>query len=491
MLSTTDPDASNTFTYTLVGGAGSADNASFTIQGNQLVTAASFKFEIQNTYSIRVRSTDQEGLSTEKAFTISVTNVNEAPTDIAISAAIVAESRPSGTTVGTLSTTDPDAANTFTYALVGGAGSADNASFTIQGNQLVTAASFKFEVQNTYSIRVRSTDQGGLSTEKVFTISVGVPGIGVAAAGAAIASGQATAIPLGSVVKGAVAVATTFTVSNPGSVALEIGSPTLPDGVRVVTALPASIPAGGTAPLVVSLDSAAVRAVSGSITIPSSAPAGTFSIPVSGTVYSKPDAPTGVSSFWAAATRVTVSWTAASSNLSPLTASSIFALQVGTLQWVKVADNIPGSATTFDVPVTIVGGKSIPDITQGWAFKVASRNAAGVSPLSSGGKYLMAPIAPAAVVAAAAGPGAALVTWQHAVQPWDGLDKAYRPLTGYVLFYREPGSDTWTRFGDLPVVTSVTVTGLVTGKSYQFTLRAKSDSGGSLLSKVSNTLVVG
>jgi hypothetical protein len=40
------------------------------------------------------------------------------------------------------------------------------------------------------------------------------------------------------------------------------------------------------------------------------------------------------------------------------------------------------------------------------------------------------------------------------------------------------------------VVTSVTVTGLVTGKSYQFTLRAKSDSGGSLLSKVSNTLVI-
>ena len=96
----------------------------------------------------------------------------------------------------------------------------------------------------------------------------------------------------------------------------------------------------------------------------------------------------------------------------------------------------------------------------------------------------------AAPSAAAAGPGAALVTWQHAVQPWDGLDKSYRPLTGYVLFYREPGSNIWTRFGDLPVVTSVTVTGLVTGKSYQFTLRAKSDSGGSLNSKPSNSVTV-
>lgn len=343
----------------------------------------------------------------------------------------------------------------------------------------------------TTTITVTGTDLSGASATDQFTVSVGVPSIGVAAAGAAIASGQAAAIPLGAAVRGTLPATTTFTVSNPGDVALALGTPALPAGVKLVTGLPASIPAGGSASLVVSLDTATIRAVSGSITIPSSAPTGTFSIPVSGTVFDKPSAPTGVSSFWAAATRVTVSWTAAANNLSPLTVSSIFALQVGTQQWVRVADNIPGSATTFDVPVTIIGGKSIPDITQGWAFKVASKNAAGTSPLSSGGKYLMAPVAPASVVAAAAGPGTASVTWQHAVQPYDTITQSYRPLTGYVLFYREPGSATWTRFGDLPVVTSATVTGLTTGKSYQFTLRAKSDSGGSLLSKVSNTLAIG
>ncbi len=370
------------------------------------------------------------------------------------------------------------------------ASSADPAIATVKvdaAGRLVLAAG---ATHGTTTITVTGTDLSGATVTDQFTVSVGVPAIGVTTAGAAIASGQAAAIPLGSAVKGAVSATTTFTVSNPGDVALALQSPTLPAGVKVVTALPASIPAGGSAQLVVSLDTALVRAVTGSITIPSSAPAGTFAIPVSGSVYSKPDAPTGVSSFWAAATRVTVSWTAAVSNGSALTVSSIFALQVGTQQWVKVADNIPGTATTFDVPVTIVGGKSIPDITQGWAFKVASRNAAGVSPLSSGGKYLMAPVAPASVVAAAAGPGTALVTWEHAVQPWDSIDKTYRPLTGYVLFYRQPGSATWTRFGDLPVVTSATVTGLVPGKSYQFTLRAKSDSGGSLLSKVSNTLTI-
>ena len=78
-LTTTDPNAGNTFTYSLVSGTGSDNNGSFTISGSTLQTAASFDYETKNSYSIRVRSTDQGGLYTEKVFTISVTNVNEPP----------------------------------------------------------------------------------------------------------------------------------------------------------------------------------------------------------------------------------------------------------------------------------------------------------------------------------------------------------------------------------------------------------------------------
>ena len=172
MLSTTDPDAGNTFTYTLVSGTGSTDNASFTLSGGTLQTAAIFNYEAKSSYSIRIRSTDQGGLLFEKAFTISVTNVNEAPTDIALSASSITENLASGTTVGTLSTTDPDAGNTFNYSLVSGTGSTDNSSFTILNGTLQTAAIFNYEAKNSYSIRIRSTDQGGLYTEKAFTISV-------------------------------------------------------------------------------------------------------------------------------------------------------------------------------------------------------------------------------------------------------------------------------------------------------------------------------
>ena len=97
---------------------------------------------------------------------------NLAPTDIVLLNPTVQENLPSGATVGNLLALDPDCANTFTYTLVGGTGSDDNASFSINGGTLKTAATFNYQAKNSYSIRVRSTDQGGLFVEKVFAITV-------------------------------------------------------------------------------------------------------------------------------------------------------------------------------------------------------------------------------------------------------------------------------------------------------------------------------
>ncbi|MFM6050293.1 MAG: cadherin domain-containing protein, partial [Sphaerospermopsis kisseleviana] len=171
-FTTTDPDVGNTFTYSLVTGTGSTDNASFTIVGNQLKTNAAFNFEAKNSYSIRVRTTDQSGLFFEKALTIGVNNVNETPTNLSISNTSIAENQAVGTVVGNFSTIDPDVGNTFTYSLVSGTGSTNNASFTIVGNQLKTNSSVIYNNQNTYNIRVRTTDQGGLYFEKPLTIQL-------------------------------------------------------------------------------------------------------------------------------------------------------------------------------------------------------------------------------------------------------------------------------------------------------------------------------
>jgi len=305
--------------------------------------------------------------------------------------------------------------------------------------------------------------------------------IGVADGVTALTSAQAQAVGLGAAAVGATALKT-FTVTNSGDAPLSISGVTLPAGVKVVQALPASILGGRSANLVVALDTAAVKSVSGSIAIASDASGSPFSIPVAGVVFGKPDLPTRVVSAWGNGTKIILSWTAAINNGSPVTTSAVYALEVGTTAWVKVAD-VAGTATSTEVFGL--------DITKAFAFKVASKNAAGFSKLSNDGvKYLMAPRTPAAIVAAAAGTGAATLTWQHAVQPEDKITKLFRPLTGYVVFTREVGAVAWTRYADLPVVTSTDVTGLVVGKTYQFSLRAKSDSGGSLISKPSNSLKV-
>ncbi len=171
-LSTTDVDAGNTFIYSLVPGTGDTDNASFNISGNALRASNSLNFETKTSYTVRVRSTDQGGLLTEKVFVISVTNANEAPTDISLSSNAIAENSGANATVGTLATTDADAGDTFTYSFVVGAGDTDNAAFNISGNALRATNNLSFATQSTYSVRVRSTDLGGLTTEKVFTVNV-------------------------------------------------------------------------------------------------------------------------------------------------------------------------------------------------------------------------------------------------------------------------------------------------------------------------------
>ncbi len=171
-LSGSDPDAADTLTFSLPSGL--TNNNLFNVNGTSLRANASFDFEAASSYTVTVRATDAGGLYYEQQIVITVTDVNEnsAPTNISLSNSSVAENLPSGTSVGNLSTTDPDAGDSFTYSLVTGAGDADNGSFTIDGNALKTAAVFNFETKSSYSIRVRSTDQGGLSFEKVFMINV-------------------------------------------------------------------------------------------------------------------------------------------------------------------------------------------------------------------------------------------------------------------------------------------------------------------------------
>jgi Ca2+-binding RTX toxin-like protein len=140
--------------------------------GNQLQIKASPDFEVKSSYSILVQTQDQEGLSFQKSLNLGITNVNEAPTNLSLSASNIAENVAANTVIGTLSTSDPDLGNIFTYSLVSGTGDIDNNAFQIVGNQLQANTSFNYEAQNIYYIRLQTTDQGGLSKQQQFTINI-------------------------------------------------------------------------------------------------------------------------------------------------------------------------------------------------------------------------------------------------------------------------------------------------------------------------------
>ena len=125
------------------------------------------------TTSIRV--TDQGGLAYDKTFAITVNNVNEAPTGISLSSTTVNENLPANTVVGALTATDPDAAATFTFGLACAVAGADDGSFNISGTNLRTSAIFDYETKSTYNICIRVTDQGGLTYDKTFAITVNNP----------------------------------------------------------------------------------------------------------------------------------------------------------------------------------------------------------------------------------------------------------------------------------------------------------------------------
>jgi hypothetical protein len=97
-----DPDAGDLPTVAV------SDNR-FEIVGGQLKLrpGQALDFESEGTVNLNITATDAGGLSLTQAFTVVVTNVNEAPERITLTPRVVAENV-SGAMVGTLSAVDPE-----------------------------------------------------------------------------------------------------------------------------------------------------------------------------------------------------------------------------------------------------------------------------------------------------------------------------------------------------------------------------------------------
>jgi hypothetical protein len=111
-------------------------------------------------------------LTVDKAFTFNITDVNdETPSDITSTGNLnIAENTSVNTNLVTLSATDADVGDTFTYTLVNNSA----AYFAIDGNTLKLAKTVDYETTKNLNITVRVTDVNSHTFDKAFTFNITV-----------------------------------------------------------------------------------------------------------------------------------------------------------------------------------------------------------------------------------------------------------------------------------------------------------------------------
>ena len=202
-INVVDPDTPDTHTFELVPGAavaaGVAAGISYvTIDGSNLALAKTVDHETTPKIGFTIRATDAGGLFVDTAFVLAVLDQNEGPTGITLTgmngspspgsstgdggntsawAPVVPENLPAGQEVGTLSTVDPDAGAGHVYTIVSTTPSSIANLFAITTTSgtttLVVNTTLDYERTTSLTVRVSSSDAGGLFTEATFTVDVG------------------------------------------------------------------------------------------------------------------------------------------------------------------------------------------------------------------------------------------------------------------------------------------------------------------------------
>lgn len=101
-----------------------------------------------------------------------ILNFNLAPTDILLSDTTFQDDIDAGGFIAELTSEDVEQEGFFTYAFAEGDGAIHNDLFQITGTQLQAKRQFKCAEDTCYQIRLSTTDEGGLSYSKAFTLDM-------------------------------------------------------------------------------------------------------------------------------------------------------------------------------------------------------------------------------------------------------------------------------------------------------------------------------
>ena len=167
VISTADDDSSDSYTYELSG----ADAESFEIVSSslKLKDSISANYEVKNSYAITITSTDSGGLTASEDFSLTVNDINDAPSAIEVSN-LQTDENSIGALLDSIVITDEDAASeTYSYEISGD----DADSFEVVEGQLKvkSGVSLDYETKASYSITLTATDSTNLSISKDLTIT--------------------------------------------------------------------------------------------------------------------------------------------------------------------------------------------------------------------------------------------------------------------------------------------------------------------------------
>ena len=174
-INPTDPDAGDTVSVQLTNLDNPASTDFVLTTNNEIELVNPLNQEVNDIVQLEIIVTDAAGVSTTYPVTVNILDANDAPVALSLTTADGTFNVPELTdalVIGTLATSDPDAADTtHTYSIVG---AANAARFEIIGNQLQLQAGQQFDIDNeqSVSIDVRTTDSTSASFIETFTLNV-------------------------------------------------------------------------------------------------------------------------------------------------------------------------------------------------------------------------------------------------------------------------------------------------------------------------------
>jgi len=173
---TIDPNETDSHNYFLIEGVDDDDNESFEIVNDSLYSIEFFNYEEQSEYKIRIQTIDDGvgNLDYEEAFIITITDINDPPTEITLSDTTLDHGLSDGAFIATLNAVDEDVMDLHTFSFSVDNDN-DNEFFSLADDTLFTADTVNYYSQNSYLISIVATDSSDTQLAKDFNLTVNDP----------------------------------------------------------------------------------------------------------------------------------------------------------------------------------------------------------------------------------------------------------------------------------------------------------------------------